>query len=70
MQKPDLNDYIVDILQDFCEIQSSMRILKNSVSNENNEISMADIENTLEIIIAKIFNTKQSLDKYIYRYYV
>ena len=65
MQKTGLNDFIVDILQDFCEIQSMMKILKNSVNNQNGEISMADVENTIEIIVAKMSNTTGSLNKYI-----
>lgn len=65
MQNKDLNDFIVDILQDFEEIQSMMKILKESVNSENKEISMTDVGNTLEILIAKISNTKHSLDKYI-----
>ena len=65
MQNKELNDFIVDILQDFCEIQSMTKILKESVYSENNEISMVDVGNTLEILVAKICNTKHSLDKYI-----
>jgi hypothetical protein len=65
MENKDLNDFIVDIFQDFKEIESMMKVLKDSVFNENNEISMIDIGNTLEIIITKMSNTKISLDKYI-----
>jgi len=65
MPKPDLNDYIIDILHDFSEIESMMKVLKDGVNNENSEIAMTDVENTLEILIAKMSNTKFSLEKYI-----
>jgi len=65
MQNKNLNDFVIDILQDFDEIQSTMKILKGSINNDNNEISMTDIKNTLEILIAKMSNTKNSLNKYI-----
>lgn len=65
MDKIDLNDFIVEISQDISEIQSSLKIMKSSAYNENSDIEMADIENILEIIIAKLSNTKISLDKYI-----
>jgi hypothetical protein len=65
MDKLDLNDFITEIFQDLKEIESIMKVLKDSVYNNNNESTMTDIENTLEIIIAKISNTTISLDKYI-----
>jgi hypothetical protein len=65
MKEIDLNDFVTDIFQDFKEIESMMKVLKDSVFNENNEISMIDVGNTLEIIITKMSNTKISLDKYI-----
>lgn len=65
MDKIDLNDFIIEISQDISEIQSTLRIIRDSVCNENNEISMTDVGNILEIIIAKVSNTKISLDKYI-----
>jgi hypothetical protein len=65
MKNIDLKDFITDIFQDFKEIESMMKVLKDSVFNENNEISMIDIGNTLEIIITKMSNAKHSLDKYI-----
>jgi hypothetical protein len=65
MKDIDLNDFVTDIFQDFKEIESMMKILKDSVFNENNEISMVDVGNTLEIIIAKMSDTKHSLDKYM-----
>jgi len=65
MQNTDLNDFIVDILQDFCEIESMMKVLKNSVNNENDGITMTDVENTLEVLVAKISNATGSLHKYI-----
>lgn len=65
MDNIDLNDFIAEILQDLKEIESVMKVLKDSTYNHNNESTMIDIGNTLEIIIAKISNTKISLDKYI-----
>jgi hypothetical protein len=65
MQKIDLNDYIMDILQDIIEIESIMKVLKDSANNENNEIEMIDVGNTLEIMITKMSNVKYSLNKYI-----
>lgn len=65
MNKSDLNDFVIDIFQDFNEIESMIKVLKGSVNNENSEILMADIGNTLEVIISKMTNTKISLDKYI-----
>lgn len=65
MKNKDLNDFIVDILQNFEEIQSMIKVLKESVNSENKEISMTDVGNTLEVIIAKIASTKYSLNKYI-----
>jgi hypothetical protein len=65
MDKVDLNDFVIDIFQDFKEIESMLKILKDSVYNENIESTMIDIGNTLEIIIAKMSNTRNSLDKYI-----
>lgn len=65
MDKKVQNDYIADIFQDFCEIESLTKILKDSVNNENKLFSMSDIENTLEILITKMTNTRISLNKYI-----
>lgn len=65
MNKKAQNDYIADIFQDFCEIESLTKILKDSINNENKLFSMFDIENTLEILITKMTNTKISLNKYI-----
>lgn len=65
MNKIDLNDFIINILQDFIKIESMLKVLRDSTFNENNEITMLDIGNTLEVIIAKMSNTKHSLDKYI-----
>jgi len=64
MSKKDLNDFIVEILQDFCEIQSLIKVLKDSVCNENNEITMVDVGNTLEILVAKASSAKYALEKY------
>lgn len=65
MDDVELNDFITGVSQDFCDIQSMIKILKDAVCNQNLESTMIDIENTLEIIIAKMVNTKYSLDKYI-----
>jgi len=65
MQDIDLNDFIVDILQDFIEMQSMMKVLRDSAYRKNNEITMIDVGNTLEILIAKMSNTTNSLNKYI-----
>ena len=61
----DLNDFAIEIIQDFNEIESITKVLKDSVCNENNEITMIDIGNTLELVISKMSNTKYSLNKYI-----
>ena len=55
----------MEIFQDFKEIESMMKVLKDSAYNDNHESTMVDIGNTLEIIIAKMTNTKNSLNKYI-----
>ena len=65
MKNVELNDFIVDIFQDFCETESMIKILRESVYSENGAVTMSDIGNTLEIVVAKISNIKYSLDKYI-----
>jgi len=65
MQNVELNDFIVDIFQDICETESMIKILRESVYSENGAVTMPDIGNTLEIVIAKISNIKHSLNKYI-----
>ena len=65
MKKANLNDFITDIIQDFVEIESMTKVLKDSVSNEYTEITREDIANTLEILIAKLSNTRKSLAKFI-----
>ncbi|MDD3437083.1 MAG: hypothetical protein PHC64_08045 [Candidatus Gastranaerophilales bacterium] len=65
MNKKVQNDYIIEIFQDFCEIESLTKVLKDSINNENRLLSLPDIENTLEILITKMVNTKISLNKYI-----
>ena len=59
----EINDFFVDIIQDFNEIESLLKVLKDSVNSENKEIVFADIANTLEIVLSKIYNTKISLNK-------
>ena len=65
MQGIELNDFIIDIFQDICETESMIKILRESVYSENGAVTMPDIGNTLEIVVAKISNIKYSLDKYI-----
>lgn len=65
MQDLQLNDFIADILQDFCETESMIKILRESMYNENSEVGMSDVRNALEIIIAKVSGMKYSLNKYI-----
>lgn len=65
MENVELNDSIIDIFQDICETESMIKVLKESVYVENGAITMSDIGNTLEIVVAKISNIKISLDKYI-----
>ena len=65
MKNVELNDYIVDTFQDICETESIVKILKESIYSQNDAVTLIDIENTLEIVVAKISNIKYSLDKYI-----
>lgn len=65
MDNIELNDYIIEILQDLIELESMLKVLKDSAYNERCEITMIDIGNSLEIIVAKISNTKISLNKFI-----
>lgn len=65
MNKKCLNDFIMDVFQDFVEIESMLKVLKNSTSNENCEILMEDVGNILEIVTAKMNSAKISLSKYI-----
>lgn len=60
----EINDFFVDITQDFNEIESSLKVLKDCLTNENNEIIFKDVANTLEIIISKMHNTQISLEKF------
>lgn len=65
MQNKELNDFLVDILQDINEVQSLVKIIKNSTGNENAEITIKDINNTLELLDAKVTNIKISFEKVI-----
>ena len=65
MSNVKLNDSIVDIIQDICETESMIKVLRESLYSENGAVTMSDIGNTLEIVIAKTSNIKYSLDKYI-----
>ena len=65
MKNVELNDSVIDIFQDICETESMMKILRESVYSENGAVTMSDIGNTLEIVVAKISNIKYSLNKYI-----
>lgn len=60
----EINDFFVDITQDLNEIESILKVLKDCLNNENNEIISKDISNTLEIVISKMYNTKISLNKF------
>ena len=61
--KKETSDFVVETIQDFNGIYSALKVLKDSVNNENSEIEIKDISNTLEIIIAKVHNAKRALDK-------
>lgn len=65
MLQKNLNDYAINLIQDYKETESMIKVLKDSVNNENKEINFTDIENTLEIIPAKIKNSNINFDKYI-----
>ncbi len=65
MQEKDMNDYIIEIYNDFSLIVSSLKVLTNSINNENNNLQIEDISNSLEIIFSKSINTKIALNKYI-----
>jgi hypothetical protein len=65
MNDLELNDFIIEILQDVIELESMLKVLKDSACSERSEITMTDIGNTLEVIVAKISNTNISLNKYI-----
>lgn len=65
MNQTELNDFIIEILQDIIELESMLKVLKDSACSERNEIEMVDIGNTLEVIVAKISNARISLNKYI-----
>lgn len=52
-------------MQDYKETESMVKVLKDSVNNENKDITFIDIGNTLETILAKINNTNLALEKYI-----
>jgi hypothetical protein len=65
MSQKELNDYAAEIMQDYKETESMLKVLKDSVSNENSDIDFVDIGNTLEIILAKINNTNLAFEKHI-----
>lgn len=65
MKNVELNDFIVDIFQDICETESMIKILRESAYRENGTVTMPDIGNALEIVVAKLSNIKYSLNKYI-----
>ncbi|MDD3437046.1 MAG: hypothetical protein PHC64_07850 [Candidatus Gastranaerophilales bacterium] len=65
MLQKELNDYIVEVIQDYKETASMLKVLKDSVNNENKDIAFVDIGNTLEIILAKINNANLAFEKYI-----
>lgn len=65
MNEKHLNDFFVEIWQNYLEVESSLKILKNAIQNENSDFSISDIANNLEIIITLLSNTTISLDKFI-----
>lgn len=65
MNNIELNDFIIEIMQDFIELESMLKVLKDSAYNERCEITMLDIANSLEVIVAKTSNTKMALNKFI-----
>lgn len=65
MGDAELNDFIRDIFQDICEIESLLKVAKEALNNDNGSISKEDTINTLEIILSKTLNSKFSLNKYI-----
>lgn len=58
-------DFLINILQDICEIKSLINVLKTCVYNSKDELNSRDIENSLEILYTKISNTEINLDKFI-----
>ncbi|MDD3437491.1 MAG: hypothetical protein PHC64_10105 [Candidatus Gastranaerophilales bacterium] len=65
MDTKNLNDTIIEIFQDLNEIQSMIKVLKESIQSKNNEIFLKDIDNVLEILMPKTQNSCISLNKYI-----
>lgn len=63
MKDTELNDFFVEILQDINETQSLVRVIKDSTNNENAEITIKDINNTMELLYAKVTNIKLSFEK-------
>lgn len=59
------SDCIVDIYQNFCEMESVLKIIKESIFNENKDITMNDIGNALEIIVSKMRENNHSLNIFI-----
>jgi len=64
MFKENLNDFLVGIIQDLKEAESTMKVLKDSANNNSN-IEMNDVANTLELIIAKINSAKYLLERHL-----
>lgn len=64
MLEENLNDFLVGIIQDLKESESTMKVLKDSASNNCN-IEMNDVANTLELIIAKVNSAKYLLERYV-----
>jgi len=64
MIEENLNDFLISIIQDLKETESSMKVLKDAANNNCN-IEMNDVANTLEIIIAKINSAKYLLERHV-----
>lgn len=64
MTEENLNDFLVGIIQDLKEAESTMKVLKDS-ANSNGNIEMNDVANTLELIIAKINSAKSLLERHV-----
>jgi hypothetical protein len=64
MLEENLNDFLVGIIQDLKEAESTMKVLKDSANNNCN-IEMNDVANTLELIIAKINSAKYLIERHV-----
>lgn len=65
MNEKELNDFIAGILQDLTELESMLQVLREASFSKSHDISIIDIDNTLEVMVDKAYNTRISLNKYI-----